>query len=560
MNAPATDPHVATAAALPPQPLMTGADYRESLRRYQPTVFVDGRRVASVADERAFQPGINAIALTYDYAHEARYAPIMTALQHTSGQRVNRLTHINTCSADLLNKLEAVRLICQETGCAQRYLTQDAMNAIGQVAARIDDAHGRPAGQGEATGRYLDYLHRVQREDLTLGIAMTDAKGDRSQRPHQQANRDSYLHIVDRHAVRNGVQGIVISGAKAIVTAAPYVHELMVMPSRNMTEADADFAVCCAVPIDAPGLTIIARPAGRPGEKLEHGDALFSRKYGQSTAVCLFDQVFVPMDSVFYAGEWQHSGHLTYSYATHHRHTCIAARAGFGDLLIGASALMCEANGFDPGAESHLREQMVELITITESFYACGVAASVYGKHDGNSGILMPDPVFANIGKLLLATKIYDMHRIAHTVSGGLIVTLPGPDEDHNPETAARLSEVLRANPDVPYEQRIEVARFIEDLTAGYQGGWYSVISLHGGGSPAAMKQEIWRNYPIGNKVELVEKLLDRGVAHDPARAITQNRQPGRCCDVGCSTPGQAVMVDLPAVVGMPASRLGLAG
>ena len=48
------------------------------------------------------------------------------------------------------------------------------------------------------------------------------------------------------------------------------------------------------MPIDAPGLTIVARPAGRPGEKLEHGDALFSRKYGQSTGVCLFDRVFVP--------------------------------------------------------------------------------------------------------------------------------------------------------------------------------------------------------------------------------------------------------------------------
>ena len=530
-------------------PLMTGADYRESLRRASPRVFVDGRRVESVADEPAFQPGINAIALTYDFAQQPRYAPLMTAVQHTSGQLVNRLTHINTSSADLLNTLEAVRLICQETGCAQRYLTQDALNAIGQVTARIDDAHGRPRGQGEATGRYLAYLHRVQDQDLTLGIAMTDAKGDRSRRPHQQANRDSYLHIVEHHAVQNGVHGIVISGAKAIVTAAPYVHELLVMPSRNMGVEDADFAVCCAVAIDAPGLTIVARPAGRPGEKLEHGAALFSRKYGQSTAVCLFDRVFVPMDRVFYAGEWQHSGHLTYSYATHHRHTCIGARAGFGDLLIGASALMCEANGFDPGAETPLREQMVELITITESFFACGVAASVYAKLDEPSGILMPDPVFANIGKLLLATKIYDMHRIAHTVSGGLIVTLPGPDEDHNPETAAQLSEVLRANPDVPYAQRIEVARFIEDLTAGYQGGWYSVISLHGGGSPAAMKQEIWRNYPVGNKVDLVERLLDRGVAGDgvgPARAITQNRQPGKCCDTGCTAPGQAVMVDLP--------------
>ncbi|MFL6694227.1 MAG: 4-hydroxyphenylacetate 3-hydroxylase C-terminal domain-containing protein, partial [Ramlibacter sp.] len=218
-----------------------------------------------------------------------------------------------------------------------------------------------------------------------------------------------------------------------------------------------------------------------------------------------------------------------------------------GDLLIGAGALMCEANGFDPGQESHLREQMVELIKITEGFYACGVAASVYGKADEHSATFMPDPLFANVGKLLLATQIYDMHRIAHYVSGGLVVTLPGPDEDHNPETGAKLADVLRANPEVPYDKRIEVGRFIEDLTAGYQGGWYSLISLHGGGSPAAMKQEIWRHYPVGSKVELVERLLDRGVLHDPQRAITRNRQPGKCCDMGCSAPGQPVMVDLPA-------------
>jgi 4-hydroxybutyryl-CoA dehydratase/vinylacetyl-CoA-Delta-isomerase len=516
---------------------MSGADFRESLRRLKPRVFVDGRQVEAVADEPMLQPGINAIALTYDFALKPELAPLMTAVQGTSGKRVNRLLHINESAGDLLNKLEMVRLVCQETGCAQRYLTHDALNAIGQVSARIDDARGTR----EHTDRFLAYLHRVQDQDLTLGVAMTDAKGDRSRRPHEQANVDTYVHVVERNA-----KGIVISGTKAIVTAAPYVHELLVMPCRNMGEADADFAVCCAVPLDAEGLTIVARPAGRPGEKVEHGEALFSRKYGQSTGVCLFDRVFVPWERVFYAGEWEHSGHLTYSYATHHRHSCIGARAGFGDLLIGAGALMCEANGFDPGRESHLREQMVELIKITEGFYACGVAASVYGKADEHSQTFMPDPVFANIGKLLLATQIYDMHRIAHTVSGGLVVALPGPDEDHNPETAARLSDVLRANPAVPYDQRIQTARFIEDLTAGYQGGWYSLISLHGGGSPAAMKQEIWRHYPVGSKVELVERLLDRGVLHDPERPITRNREPGRCCDTGCSAPGQPVMVPLP--------------
>ena len=523
--------------SIPAPKTMTGADYRESLRRLRPVVYLDGRLVESVADEPLLQPGINALAVSYDFALDPAMAPLMTAHQASRGVTVNRMLHVNESAGDLLNKLEAVRLLCQETGCAQRYLAHDALNAIGQVSARIDDARGST----EHRARFAAYLQHVQDQDLSLGIAMTDAKGDRSRRPHQQSNPDTYVHVVERNA-----RGIVISGTKAIVTGAPYMHEFLVMPCRAMGQADADFAVCCAVPVDAPGITIVTRPAGRPGEKAEHGAPLFSRRYGQATAVVIFEKVFVPWERVFYAGEWEHSGELTYAYATHHRHSCIGARAGFGDLLIGAGALMCEANGFDPGEKSNLREPMVELIKITEGFFACGVAASVYGTRDPHSGSFMPEPVFANIGKLLLATQIYDMHRLAHEVSGGLIVALPGPDEDHNPATAATLAEVLRANPAVPYDKRIEVARFVEDLTASYQGGWYSVISLHGGGSPAAMKQEIWRNYPVGNKVDLVERLLDRGVLHDETRAITRNRQPGKCCDTGCTTPGQPVMVDLP--------------
>jgi len=517
--------------------LMTGDEYRESLRRLRPTVYVDGRLVESVADDAALRPGVNALAYTYDFARNRDYAPVALATQASRNRVVNRMLHVNESAGDLLNKLEAVRLLCQETGCAQRYLAHDALNALAQVCARIDDARGST----EHRARFNAYLERFQEEDLTLGICMTDAKGDRSKRPHQQANPDTYVHVVARDA-----KGIVISGTKAIVTGAPYMHEFLVMPSRNMTEADKDFAVCCAVPVDAKGITIISRPAGRPGEKVEHGEPLFSRKYGQATAVVVFDRVFVPWERVFYEGEWEHSQVLTYSYATHHRQSCIGARAGFGDLLIGAGALMCEANGFDPGEKSNLRDPMVELIKITEGFYACGVAASVYGTADPHSGTFMPEPVFANIGKLLLATQIYDMHRLAHEVSGGLIVALPGPDEDHNPATSATLAEMLRANPSVPYDKRIEVARFIEDLTASYQGGWYSLISLHGGGSPAAMKQEIWRNYPVGNKVDLVERLLERGVLQQEGRAITRNRQPGRCCDTGCTTPGQPVMVPLP--------------
>src|ERR1700734_643500 len=208
--------------------LMTAADYRESLRRYSPKVFVNGDAVTCVADDPRLAPGINAVGVTYDFAHMPQHQAIMTAKQSTSGKIVNRM-------------------------------------------ARTDDAHGTDYSQ-----RFLNYMHRVQDEDLTLGVAMTDAKGDRSKRPGLQANPDTYVHIAERRP-----DGIVIRGTKAIVTGAPYMHEFLVMPCRTHVKEDADFAVCCAVPVDAPGVTIVARPAGRPGEAA----AKFSSKYGQSTGV-----------------------------------------------------------------------------------------------------------------------------------------------------------------------------------------------------------------------------------------------------------------------------------
>jgi 4-hydroxybutyryl-CoA dehydratase/vinylacetyl-CoA-Delta-isomerase len=111
----------------------------------------------------------------------------------------------------------------------------------------------------------------------------------------------------------------VLRGTEAIVTTAPYVRELLVMPWHSMAREDADFAVCCAVPVDALGLTIVARPAGRPGEAA----ARFSARYGQRV---ILEDVRVPWERLFLAGEWAHSGFLTTTYATHHRHSCISAR------------------------------------------------------------------------------------------------------------------------------------------------------------------------------------------------------------------------------------------
>jgi len=472
--------------------LKTPEEYEASLRELHPVVYIRGNKVESVVDEPLLRPGINAISVTYEYAFLPEHKETMTAVSHVTGKQVNRLLHINTNQDDLLKKLEMTRLLCRETGCAQRYLCHDALNALYENTNNTDLKYGT-----DYHVKFLNYLERVQDEDLTMCVAMTDAKGDRTKRPHEQHDPDLYLRMVERNE-----EGIVVRGIKAIVTGAPYTHEILVLPTRNMTFQDKDYAISFAIPIDAPGVELVSRQAGSPGDS---GAPLTSR-YGQATAQILFDDVFIPWERVFLAGEWDFAGSLTESFATHHRVSCIGARAGLGDMLIGATAALAEANGLDPQKTGHIRDKIADLIKYVESFYACGVTAAVFGS-ETTAGNFIPDPIYSNIGKLMQGEHIYDMFRIVHDTSGGILVSSPYPEDMETPDIGERLNRYLQGREDIPTDYRISVARLLEDITASYQGGWYSVISISGGGSPEATRLEIMRKYDIEERKSLIEKI-----------------------------------------------------
>ncbi len=472
--------------------MKTPEQFVQSLRELNPVVYLKGNKIESVADEPMLFPGINAISLTYEYSQNPDYEDIMLATSHITGKKVSRLLHINTNTDDLLKKLEMTRLLCRTTGCAQRYLCHDALNALYENTHLVDSK-----SDTDYHPRFLEYLNYLQDEDLTTCVAMTDAKGDRTKRPHEQNNPDLYLRIVKRTK-----KGITVRGIKAIVTGAPYTHEIIVLPCRTMTEKDSDYALSFAIPIDTKGVEMVSREAGRP----QQCSAELSNKYGQATAQILFDDVFVPWERVFLAGEWQYAGLLTESFATHHRVSCIGARAGLGDMLIGASTTMAEANGLNPNKVGHIRQSITELIKYVESFYACGVTSAVFGK-ETPAGNFSPDPVYANIGKLLQGTHIYDMYKVAHEVSGGILVASPSPEDMEIPEVGNKLSTYLKASDYIPSDKRLKMARLLEDITASYQGGWYSIIGIHGGGSPEAQRIEMMRKYDFEERKSLVAKI-----------------------------------------------------
>lgn len=97
--------------------LMTGGQYRESLRKLNLMVYLFGERIDNVVDHPVIRPTLNAVAMTYSLAHRPEYAEFMTATSHLTCRRINRFTHIHQSTDDLIKKSKMGRLIGSLTGC-----------------------------------------------------------------------------------------------------------------------------------------------------------------------------------------------------------------------------------------------------------------------------------------------------------------------------------------------------------------------------------------------------------------------------------------------------------
>ena len=227
--------------------MKTAKQYIDSLRQRKIKVYLKGQLLdpQTLVDHPFIRGHVASAALTFELAHEPESEDLMTATSHLNGKKINRFTHIHQNVDDLMKKVKMLRMISQKTGtCYQRCVGFDAMNALYTVTFEMDDAL-----KTDYHARFKKFLAYVQENDLMIAGAMTDTKGDRSLRPGQQPDPDMYVHVVERNE-----KGVVIRGAKAHMTGMVNSHEMLIMPTAALTPEDKDYAISCAVPVDAPGV------------------------------------------------------------------------------------------------------------------------------------------------------------------------------------------------------------------------------------------------------------------------------------------------------------------
>ncbi len=456
--------------------MKTGQEYKDSLRSRKIKVYFKGELLDSetLIDNPHILPHVNAAAMTYDMALDPRYEDLMTTISTFTGEKINRFTSLHMSKDDLVKKVKMLRTISLKTGtCYQRCVGFDAVNALYCTTYECDEMLGTHYHENLKA-----FLQEWQKEDWMVAGAMTDTKGDRSLSPSMQADPDMFVHVTKKDE-----KGIYLTGAKAHMTGMVNSHWMIIMPTAGFREPDQDYAVSCAIPVDAEGVVHIFGRQTNDSRKeegtIDQGNARFGIVGGE--ALTVLDNVFVPWDKVFLCGEWQFSGTLVERFACYHRQNYGGCKGGVSDIVIGAAATIADMSGY--GKAAHIKDKLNLMIHYTETLYACSIACSSEGQPT-KAGNYYVDPLLANVGKHNVTSLIYEIDRLAQDIGGGILATLPSEQDLMDPTIGKYVEKYYKGVADVPTIDRYRMIRLLENMT----GGVALVESMHGAGSPQAQR------------------------------------------------------------------------
>jgi len=479
-------------------------EYRESLKKMRPNIYKFDQLIEDVTSHPATRHTIEGHGKSYKVIREdEELKDLLTTTSHITGEPVSRYLSIIQKPEDMYANSKLKRKMFQLTGTCTggRCVGWTSLNSAFAFTWEIDQKNGTDYHK-----RFLDWLKDAQSRDITVAGALTDAKGDRTKTPSMQDDPDMSLRIVEKRD-----DGIVLRGAKVMICGVAAANEIFILPGSAYKESDADYAVSCVIPRDIEGLTIVETRRPSDTREEEEGFDIPNQEGGITQAFLFFEDVFVPKERVFMAGEYEFSLKAIQYFVSAYRAAIGGCVAGQGDVKIGAAVLLARANGLSAKV---FNDKIIQMHINNETTYGLGIAAAAMGKKHP-SGSWLPDGLLSNVNKIHVATLPYETSRLAQEIGGGICETgcMPSYVDFESEKYGHLIKKYMKGAGSA--ESRARAARLIEWATigAGVPG------CMHGGGSPDGAKLFIRGMEDLEEKVGYARKLS--GITEDlpdPAR------------------------------------------
>ena len=140
----------------------------------------------------------------------------------------------------------------------------------------------------------LKYYRHIRDNDTYVVYAVVPPQAARNPEFYQKKN----IPVPTLRVVREDDDGVVISGMKMLATGALYANEIWIGNVIPLAPDQKKEAITCAIPCNAPGLTLWSRKPAAVGLTSEF-DSPLAWRYDESDSMLMCDEVKVPWEKVF---------------------------------------------------------------------------------------------------------------------------------------------------------------------------------------------------------------------------------------------------------------------
>ena len=261
--------------------LKTGSEHLEQLRDGR-VVYIGAERVEDVTTHPAFRNAARSMAAIYDmkradpqYSYEEkgeRYSAYF--LRAKTKQDLEKRLKLHRAIADM-----SYGLLGRSPDHVSSFVTGMAMN---------------PGVFGKFEDNLRKYYQHMRRDDVYGVYAVIPPQAARNPEFYQKQN----IPVPTLRVVREDDDGVVISGMKMLATGAVFANEIWIGNLIPLAPNQLPESITCAIPVNAPGVTLWSRKAFERHASSEFESPLTWR-FDETDSMVMCEEVKVPWERVF---------------------------------------------------------------------------------------------------------------------------------------------------------------------------------------------------------------------------------------------------------------------
>ncbi|WER44639.1 4-hydroxyphenylacetate 3-hydroxylase N-terminal domain-containing protein [Cupriavidus sp. WKF15] len=460
-------------------------------------VYLDGKRVTDVTTHPAFRNSIGSYASLYDFQARSENLEKMTFQPDGTANRISRIWQLPTSYDELVQRRDALEAWTELHYGFMGRSPDHVASCISGMYMGIDVFE---QADPKRAGALRDYYRYARDNDLFLTYVIVNPQANQSKSAHEQEDKYLAVGIVDQDA-----EGITVRGAKMLATSGIMANEVFCSCIQPLREGDEMYALSFAIPMNTKGLKVMSRKSYEANATSVFDNPLASR-YDENDAVLYFDDVKVPWERVFVAGDvamCARQFHATpaHSYQNYQCQVRLMVKLRF---LVGIAHKITEVNGTSnfPQVKEMLGQLAAE---------AGMVEAWVYGmeaKGQMVNGYYVPDRSML-YGSQVLTQQLYaKVLNTLRELAGGGMIMLPSSIQDFANPVLAEIIAKTQKSPACSPAERVKFFKLAWDAVGSEFASRHNQYEMFYAGASFVTKGHAYRTYDWKRAAHLVDNML----------------------------------------------------